>query len=123
MQAVVKAHHIEIKAKGNIPPKVIKFFKDTYGSDFKIISDSDKSEFIDVTESEGYKKTKKAMKPGDYLRAYRDNAQLSQAKLGNLLEGFSRQNISEMEKGKRGISKETAKKLAKIFNKPVEKFL
>jgi len=40
-----------------------------------------------------------------------------------MLEGFSRQNISEMEKGKRGISKETAKKLAKIFNKPVEKFL
>ena len=78
---------------------------------------------IDITESEGYKKTKKSIQPGDYLRAYRDNAQLSQAKLGNLLEGFSRQNISEMEKGKRGISKETAKKLAKIFNKPVEKFL
>ncbi len=123
MQAVVKAHHIEIKAKGNIPPKVIKFFKDTYGSDFKILSNSDKVEFIDVTESEGYKKTKKSMVPGDYLRVYRDNAQLSQAKLGSMLEGFSRQNISEMEKGKRGISKETAKKLAKIFNKPVEKFL
>jgi DNA-binding XRE family transcriptional regulator len=123
MQAVVKAHHIEIKAKGNIPPKVIKFFKDTYGSDFRILTNSDEREFIDITESEGYKKTKKTMTPGDYLRTYRDNAQLSQSKLGNLLEGFSRQNISEMEKGKRGISKETAKKLAKIFNKPVEKFL
>jgi len=123
MQAVVKTHHIEIKAKGNIPRKIIKFFKDQYGSDFKILNNTEESEYINVTETDWYKETKKGMKPGDYLRIFRENSQISQAKLGILLHGFSRQNVSEMEKGKRGISKETAKKLSKIFNKPIEKFL
>ena len=123
MQAVVKTHHIEIKARGSLPRKIIKFFQNEYGSDFKILNETSESEFLDVTESNWYKKTKKVMNPGDYLRIYRENNQISQAKLGSLLQGFSRQNVSEMEKGKRGISKETAKKLAKIFDKPVDKFL
>ncbi|ULH26841.1 helix-turn-helix domain-containing protein (plasmid) [Leptospira weilii] len=37
--------------------------------------------------------------------------------------GIPRQNLSAMELGKRPISKDLAKQLAKLFKKPVEVFL
>lgn len=62
------------------------------------------------------------MTPGAYLRIYRDNAGLTQAQLAERI-GKSRFRISEMERGIRGISKETAKLLAQIFKVPVGRFL
>ncbi|MCU0822244.1 MAG: helix-turn-helix domain-containing protein [Spirochaetes bacterium] len=48
---------------------------------------------------------------------------MTQAELGKRLGNIPRQNISQMEKGKRGISKENAKRLAKIFDVPVDRFI
>lgn len=48
---------------------------------------------------------------------------LTQEDLGNLLGFFSKQNISEIERGKRGVSKDVAKKLSKIFGAPIEHFV
>ena len=121
MQAVVKNPHIEIKTKGKIPSKIINFFEKEYGNNFQIIDED--NELVDVFETEWYKETKKNMIPGDYIRVYRMNAQMTQEELGIKLGNFSRQNVSELEKGKRGISKEVAKKLALIFKKPVDIFL
>jgi transcriptional regulator with XRE-family HTH domain len=39
------------------------------------------------------------------------------------LLGVLPSNVSEMERGKRGISKEVAKKLSLILEVPVEKFI
>jgi len=69
------------------------------------------------------KKTKARMKPGDHMRAYRVSRGITQPKLGEALGGISRQNISDMENGRRPIGKEVAKKLTEIFNTSVEKFL
>jgi len=121
MQAVVKKPHIEIIAKGNIPTKILNFLKKEYGKDFEIIKENEDHD--DISESTWYQETKERLKPGDYVRLYRINSQLTQAKLGEMLGNFNRQNISEIEKGKRGISKEVAKKLSLIFKKPLEKFL
>jgi transcriptional regulator with XRE-family HTH domain len=63
------------------------------------------------------------MKPGDHMRAYRVSRGITQPKLGEALGGISRQNISDMENGRRPIGKEVAKKLTEIFNTSVEKFL
>jgi DNA-binding XRE family transcriptional regulator len=41
---------------------------------------------------------------------------MTQTELGKALGGISKQNISHMERGTQGISKENAKKLAKLFN-------
>jgi DNA-binding XRE family transcriptional regulator len=57
------------------------------------------------------------------MRIYRENFNMTQAELGKRLGNIPRQNISQMEKGKRGISKENAKRLAKIFDVPVDRFI
>jgi DNA-binding XRE family transcriptional regulator len=63
------------------------------------------------------------MSVGDNLRIYRENAGLSQDELGKKLGNIPRQNISAMEKGRRGISKEIAKKLSMILKAPVSRFI
>ena len=120
MQAVVKKPHIEIKSTGELPARIISFFEKEYGKNFKIIEDE---EYIDVTKTDWYRDIKKKLKSGDYLRIYRMNANMTQEELGKKLGSFTRQNVSEMEKGKRGISKDTARKLSQIFNKPIDKFI
>ncbi len=123
MLAVVKKHHTELfKVSGNIPNNVLDFLESEYV--LEIINDEDeKSDTINIRETTWFKNTLKKMNPGAYLKVYRENNKLSQSQLGHLLGNFSRQNISEMERGKRGISKETAKKLASILSAPVDRFL
>lgn len=43
--------------------------------------------------------------------------------LGEKLGNYTRQHISDMENLRRSISKEVAKKLSKLFNVPIERFL
>ena len=47
----------------------------------------------------------------------------TQSELGKKLGFFTAQKISDMEKGRRKISKVVAKKLSKIFEVPIERFL
>ncbi|MBU3915194.1 helix-turn-helix domain-containing protein [bacterium] len=105
--------------KGNIPKEIIDFIKTGYTVVFK----EDEEELVDLMETDWYKETQKKMNPGTYLKIYRENFGYSQAKLGKMLGGLSRQNISGMENNRRGISKETAKKLAEIFKVAVERFI
>ena len=121
MQAVVKKPHIDIIAEGKIPAKILNFLEKEYGNNFEIISEN--GDYDDISKSPWYQETKNRLTPGDHVRLYRMNAQITQGKLGELLGNFTRQNISEIEKGKRGISKEVAKKLSLIFKKPIDKFI
>ena len=122
MQAVVKTPHIEIKIKGTIPHKILTVLEEEYGKKVKIIKDNE-DEYIDIFKTGWYKKIKAETIPGDNMRIYRENHGLTQEKLGELLGGIPRQHISNMEKGIRSISKATAKKLSKLFNVSVEKFI
>ncbi|HKK64790.1 MAG TPA: helix-turn-helix transcriptional regulator [Clostridia bacterium] len=54
---------------------------------------------------------------------YRELHYMSQTELGEKLGRFSRQNISNMENGQRDISKSLAKRLSKLFDGSVEKFI
>lgn len=80
-------------------------------------------EFVEITESSWYKETKAAASPGDAMRIYRENQQMTQAQLGERLGGLPRQTVSSMERGRRAISLATARKLAAIFAVPVSRFL
>jgi transcriptional regulator with XRE-family HTH domain len=78
---------------------------------------------VNIFETEWYKRIRSTTTPGEVLRIYRENARLTQEELGRKLGKFSRQNISDIECGKRNISIEVVKKLSLLFQVPVERFL
>jgi DNA-binding XRE family transcriptional regulator len=116
----VKTPHIKISIDGDVPAKIIKLLKNEYGD--KVTIDDDE-EYLVVRDSQWYKNISGKMTPGDHMRIYRENLGWTQEKLGIKLGGVPRQHISNMEKGRRTISIETAKQLSKIFKKPVSRFL
>ena len=54
------------------------------------------------------------MRPGDYVKMYRENMRLTQAELGKKVN-MSRAYICDVEHGRRTISKDIAKKFSKLF--------
>jgi DNA-binding XRE family transcriptional regulator len=122
MQAVVKTPHIEINIKGDIPSKIINLLKEEYGKKVHITQDAD-DEYVDIVGTDWYKKINAEKTPGDNMKIYRKIHKITQEKLGKMLGGIPKQHISNMENNSRPISKITAKKLAKIFNVSVERFL
>jgi len=122
MQALVKTPRIKIDIQGEIPDDIISVLKKKFPNKLRIINDPDDI-LVDVTETDWYKETEKRMTPGKYLRIYRENAGLTQTELGKKLGKLSRHYISALESGTRGISKDVAKKLAKILKAPLERFM
>ena len=123
MQAVVKTPHIEINIKGDIiPQKLIRFLKEEFGDEVRVI-DNDEDTLVDAVETNWYREIKETLTPGNVMRIYRENRMMTQARLGELLGGIPRQHVSNMENGKRQISLNTARKLSKLFNIPIERLL
>ena len=124
MLAVVKKHLTKqplFEVRGNIPTKVMEYLKEEFGQDVEMSEDDE--DMVNIFDTDWYREISSSTTPGEVLRIYRENAGFTQEELGRKLGKFSRQNISDMERGKRNISKETAKKLSRIFNVPVERFL
>lgn len=113
-----KTHHIEIK--GEIPPHVVQYLKHELGDNVVFEEDD---ELVNIFDTDWYEKINSDLSPADVLKTYRENAGLSQAALGEKLSGVSRQRVSDMENGHRSISKDMAKKLSKVLNAPVERFI
>jgi DNA-binding XRE family transcriptional regulator len=122
MQAVVKTPHIEINIKGDIPQKILSVLKEEYGKKVRLVNDED-DEYVNIVETDWYKKMKAEKTPADNLKIYRRIHKITQGKLGEILGGIPKQHVSNMENGIRPISKNTAKKLAKIFDVSVERFI
>ena len=80
-------------------------------------------EYVNIIDTDWYKEINRKMKPGDYVQIYRENLGWTQEMLGKRLGHFSRQNVSAIENGRRGISKEVAKKLSTIFQIPIDRFV
>lgn len=125
MLAVVKKRRTNqalFEVRGDIPLKVVRFLKEQFGQDVEVLEDNSE-ELVNVFDTDWYKITNSNTSPGDVLKIYRENAGLTQEELGRKLGKFTRQKISDMERGKRSISKEAAKKLSRIFQVPVDRFL
>jgi transcriptional regulator with XRE-family HTH domain len=57
------------------------------------------------------------------MRIYGQAKGWTQEKLGELLGSIPRRHVSNMERGKRPINSNTAWKLAKLFNVPIDRFI
>ena len=80
-------------------------------------------ETVNIFETDWYRDIKSKIIPGDNLRIYRQNHNMTQAELGRKLGNIPRQHISNMERGIRTISLKNARKLATIFDVSPEKFI
>lgn len=127
MQVVVKKPHIKfnISVDGKITfgflQKIADMVKNEYGN-IEVKYD-DNEQLTDCFNSDWYLETKKSMKPCDYIKIYRENRNWTQTELGIKLGGLSRQYISDMENGRRSISKVLAKKLSVLFEIPIQRFI
>lgn len=121
MQALVKTSRTSIYIQGEIPSHILEMLRNEYGGELKIYEGDE--EYVEVTESDWYKEVAEITTPGDAMRIYRKNHQLTQEQLGKKLGNIPRQIVSNMERGKRSISLATAKKLSVIFNVPASRFL
>ena len=124
MLVVVKKHHTKRKlfeVKGNIPSDVIKYLKNKYGKNMELLKEEE--EAVNIFETKWYRDIRSTITPGESLKVYRENIGISQSELGKRIGKFTRQKISDMETGKRGISKEVAKKLSNLFKVPIDRFI
>ncbi|MEX2523464.1 MAG: helix-turn-helix transcriptional regulator [Gammaproteobacteria bacterium] len=60
--------------------------------------------------------------PGYFLRLYRQRAELTQARLAEMID-VRQHHLSEMEHNKRSITKATARRLAKVLDCDYRRFL
>jgi DNA-binding XRE family transcriptional regulator len=119
MQIHVKTPQININIEGSVSNKLLNVLKEDFGD--KVVIEDHEYELAQNTY--WHKMNSSKMTSGDHMKACRQSRGLTQIQLGVALGGISKQNISGMENGRRTIGKEVAKKLAKIFNTSVDKFL
>jgi DNA-binding XRE family transcriptional regulator len=122
MLAAVKTHHTEIHIRGDIPARVLEVLRSEYGQDLKV-SGEDGEELVNVFETDWYRSVKATTPPGDVSRVYRETRKFTQSALGRLLGNIARQQISNMENDICPINLGMARKLARVFDVPAERFL
>ena len=103
MLVIVKTPYIRIEG-AEVPKRLITFLE---------------SEFDTVEEVH----EEAALTPGAVLRSQRVQRGWSQAELGRKLGGVRIQRISDIETGRRQISRSLAKKLAEVFGVSTDNFL
>ena len=106
-----------------LPIRLLQQLKREHGSKFQVHGPENEGS-IGIHESAWFKRISAELTPGRALRAYRENRGLSRADIAASLGPSTRTtHVADMEAGRRSISKETAKKLARVLNAPVERFL
>ncbi len=122
MLAVVKTPHTENTAftlVGNIDKATIEFLNNHFGKENVIID----KEIINIIETDWFKCISETITPGSTVRIYRENLDLTQEQLAQKA-GIQRSSyISDIENGRRPVSKKLAKKFAEIFGVSVEMFI
>jgi DNA-binding XRE family transcriptional regulator len=82
-------------------------------------SDDDDDELVDITTTDWFQKQNAAMTPGLALRLYRDNAGMTLRELAEK-SGVAFSNLSAMERDKRPLGLNVARKVAKALGIPVK---
>lgn len=120
--ARVRTNRVYVEIKGMIPARLLQCLRDEYGR--RLILKCEWGERLpNILDAPLYEREPKEMSPGAWLRYFRQDGGLSQAKLGQEIGGVSRQNVSHMEYGRRQISRQMALKLSSYFGVRVDKFI
>ena len=122
MLAVVKKPHTKIaafKLIGNVDSETIQYLNSRFGEENIDLDD----EVIDVMESEWFKNISKKITPGAVVRTYRENLGITQQQLAEKVGIGNSSYISDVEHGRRTVSKNLAKKFSEIFNVSLEMFI
>ena len=119
MLVAVRKPPIEFNITGTIPKSLISGLVREYGADNVRVESDD---YVNAMEMEWFKNLECEDTPGKNMRFYRKLAGMTQQVLAERL-GATKQFVSDMENGRKPISKATAKKLAKIFDVSVARFI
>jgi len=110
MSVAVRMRPINIRLRPRTPARIIRSVKRQFS---EYIIDS-RDEFEDWFETDLHKEIAAGMKPGDYLRNYREAHGMTQKDLAEKI-GVRVNYLSDLETGQRAISRKNAKKFAEIF--------
>lgn len=121
MLAVAKTPHINLRIHGSMSPSFVLALKREYGGSIKWTPEED-DELEDWSATDLAKEIGARQTPGKAIRIYRENFGWTQAQLGEKLE-VRASFVSDLENGRRMVSKQTAKDLAKIFGVSVAYFV
>ena len=122
MLAVVKMpynNHAAFKVIGRIDRKTIDYLNNRFGRENIDIDE----EIIDIMETDWFDKLSKKVTPGAVVRIYRENFGLTQQELAEKMGMHKGSYISDIEHGRRSISKILAIKLADFFKISIEMIL
>ena len=123
MLVVVNQPHINnFKIEGTLSSSFLDSLKKEFGDSMKIIQKDEDEEWIDVCDLDWYKEMKAEETPGKNLKFYRKLVGMTQKELAEKL-GMNKQHISDMERDRRSISKQSAKELAGIFKVSPVRFI
>lgn len=110
---------IQFKIAGHIDRKILEYLSERFGKDNVSV---DKS-VVDIMESDWYRDMSVKTTPGTVVRIYRENFGPSQKELAQKAGVSKASYISDIEHGRRPVSKNLAKKFAQIFSLAPEFFL
>jgi len=112
MQVHVKTPHIDIQIQGEEYKPLIDLLKKDFGEEqVEIIEDED--ELIEITSTDWFNEMKPT--PGETVEIHRSNLKMTQAELGKAIGGRSKQYVSDIEKGRRNVSLDLAKRLGEVL--------
>ena len=117
---VNQSHTNNFRIDGSLSPDFLELLKDKFGEDMKVSDDNEA--WVDYKDTDWYKEISSIRTPAFNLAFYRKERRLTQAALAEKA-GTQKQVISDMEHGRKGISKNMAKKLAAILGCSPEKFI
>jgi ribosome-binding protein aMBF1 (putative translation factor) len=110
MSEAVKTRPINIRFKARTPVRVIHSIRKQFSN--YILEDEE--EYLDWFKTDLHKEIASGMKPGDYLRNFREAQGMTQKELAEKI-AVRVNYLSDMETGQRAISRMTAKRFAMIF--------
>ena len=104
------------RIEGKVPKFVVMFLKSAFNKALKVeVSDDEDDEAVPFEQTEWYKDIKASMTAGVTVKADRGLRGWTQKVLAQKL-GISVQNLSEIERDVRPVSRKMAAKLAEVFD-------
>ncbi|WP_405335001.1 helix-turn-helix domain-containing protein [Fibrobacter sp.] len=104
------------RIEGKVPKFVVMFLESAFNKALKVeVSDDEDDVAVPFEQTEWYRDVKASMTAGDTVKADRGLRGWTQKVLAQKL-GISVQNLSEIERDVRPVSRKMAAKLAEVFN-------